>query len=154
MNRIAVVFSLLLGWSLMFPVLALSPPETPLSGEQQQRYRALIQELRCLVCQNQSIADSNADLALDLRAQVHQRIVAGESDAEIRRYVTDRYGEFVLYKPPMNMRNLLLWAGPFLLLIIGATLVFRRLSRPANYGESKPVVNREQLRKLLEEDQP
>ncbi len=79
----------------------------------------LASQLRCLVCQNQSIAESNAGLAADLRKQLRQQIAAGKSDAEIVDYMTSRYGDFVLYKPPFKATTLLLWAGPVLLLAIG-----------------------------------
>lgn len=83
-----------------------------------ERYRALTNELRCLVCQNQTIADSNADLAVDLREQVAEMIRAGQSNEEIITYLTDRYGDFVLYRPPVKQSTWLLWAGPFILLAI------------------------------------
>ena len=79
----------------------------------------LTSELRCLVCQNQSLADSHADLAIDLKNQVRSQMQAGKSDAEIREYMVARYGDFVLYDPPFKSSTLLLWAGPFALLVIG-----------------------------------
>lgn len=101
---------------------------------QQQRYEQLIRELRCLVCQNQSIADSNATLASDLRREVRDMIQAGSSDDEIRTFMTERYGDFVLYEPPMAPRTWLLWLAPALLLLggIGVTgMVVLRRSRAA-----------------------
>lgn len=121
-----------------------------LSAEQAERYQALVVELRCLVCQNQSIADSNAPLAADLREQVRSQILAGRSDSEIRRYVTERYGDFVLYRPPFKASTWLLWAGPFLLLAV-ALAVALRFARGASRATS-PGVDREQLRKLLDEE--
>lgn len=106
--------------------------------EQQARYEVLINELRCLVCQNQTIADSNAELALDLRDKVAELIREGRSDAEIIEYVTARYGDFVLYRPPVQSNTLLLWLGPFLLLAIaGVVLIFtvRRRARLADSDE-------------------
>jgi cytochrome c-type biogenesis protein CcmH len=91
----------------------------------QERYDRLINELRCLVCQNNSIADSNAGLAADLRREVHDLLLAGKSDAEILRFMTDRYGDFVLYRPPFAPRTWLLWLAPVLLLIVGAFIAFR-----------------------------
>ena len=79
----------------------------------------LTSELRCLVCQNQSLADSHADLAIDLKNQVRSQMQAGKSDAEIRDYMVARYGDFVLYDPPFKRSTMLLWAGPFALLVIG-----------------------------------
>jgi cytochrome c-type biogenesis protein CcmH len=84
-------------------------------------------ELRCLVCQNQTIAESNAELAQDLRRQVHEQIAAGKSDAEIVQYMVDRYGDFVLYKPPFKGTTALLWGGPAVLLIVGAFVLVRVL---------------------------
>jgi cytochrome c-type biogenesis protein CcmH len=103
------------------------------SPEDEQRYRALIAELRCLVCQNQSIAESNAPLAEDLRVQVRDQIAAGRSDAEIIEFLTARYGDFVRYRPAFKGRTLVLWLGPFamLLLAIGSVLLFVRRSRRA-----------------------
>ena len=98
----------------------------------QARYEALTHGFRCLVCQNETIADSNADLAADLRRQVHAMVAAGKSDAEIRAYMVERYGDFVLYKPPVTAGTVLLWGGPFLLLliaIVAVTAVVRRRAR-------------------------
>ncbi|HEY4999060.1 MAG TPA: cytochrome c-type biogenesis protein [Usitatibacter sp.] len=94
------------------------------------RLKALAEELRCLVCQNQTIADSNAPLALDLRNQIRGQIAAGRSDDEIRAYMVDRYGDFVLYRPPFKGSTAILWIGPFALLAlaiwIAATIARRR----------------------------
>ena len=132
--------------------LALTPQtEGVLTPEQDARYRTFIHELRCLVCQNQTIADSNADLAADLRRQVHELIVQGRTDDEIRTYVTDRFGDFVLYKPPMSARTVVLWVGPFLLVLGGLLIVLRILRRP----RAAPVIARgdpDRLRKLLDEE--
>ena len=91
----------------------------------QERYDRLINELRCLVCQNNSIADSNAGLAADLRREVRDLLLAGKSDAEILHFMTDRYGDFVLYRPPFAPRTWLLWLAPVLLLVAGAFIAFR-----------------------------
>jgi cytochrome c-type biogenesis protein CcmH len=91
-------------------------------------------ELRCLVCQNQTIADSNAPLAVDLRRETRELLRQGKSDAEVVDYMTARYGDFVLYRPPLRATTALLWFGPALLLVVGATvlvLVLRRRSRMA-----------------------
>jgi cytochrome c-type biogenesis protein CcmH len=95
---------------------------------QEARARALMQELRCLVCQNQSISDSDADLAVDLRVLVRERIAAGDSDAEVKAFLVARYGDWVLLNPPINRTTLLLWALPPLALVGGA-LVWRRRTR-------------------------
>ncbi|HWK75397.1 MAG TPA: cytochrome c-type biogenesis protein [Povalibacter sp.] len=88
----------------------------------QARYNKLIHELRCVQCRSQSIADSNVGLAADLRREVRELIAAGKSDQEILTYMTDRYGEYILYKPPLNSTTWLLWAAPVLLLVIGGTV--------------------------------
>ena len=86
-------------------------------------------ELRCLVCQNQTIADSNADLAVDLKNQVRQQLSEGRSKQEILKYMTERYGDFVLYKPPFNAATLMLWVGPFLLMLLGLFLLIRQIKQ-------------------------
>ena len=97
----------------------------------QQRYESINRELRCLVCQNQTIADSNATLAQDLRREVRDMIAAGQTDAQIREFMIERYGDFVLYRPRMTAGNLLLWAAPVLLLLIGAIVLVRVVRRRA-----------------------
>lgn len=100
----------------------------------QERYEHLIADLRCLVCQNQSIADSNAMLAADLRREVRDMMAAGRTDDEIRAFMTERYGDFVLYRPPVRPRTWLLWSAPALLLLGGigvATMVILRRARTA-----------------------
>jgi len=91
----------------------------------QARYRALTHELRCMQCQNESLADSNVSLAADLRLQVRELLIAGKSDAEVRDYMVMRYGEFILFRPRMNWRNSWLWSAPVILLIAGAAVAVR-----------------------------
>jgi cytochrome c-type biogenesis protein CcmH len=93
------------------------------------RLKSIAEELRCLVCQNQTIADSNAPLALDLRQQVRGMIVAGKSDDEIRAYMVTRYGDFVLYKPPFNAVTAFLWVGPGVLIVAGFAALFLMIRR-------------------------
>ncbi len=121
-----------------------------LTVEQQQRYQQLVNELRCLVCQNQSIADSDAPLAADLRDQVHRQLVAGRSNAEISDYLTDRYGDFVLYRPPFKASTWLLWLGPFVLLVVALAfaLGFVRKRRSATAAAVDPA----RLQRLLDEE--
>ena len=97
----------------------------------QERYENINRELRCLVCQNQTIADSNATLAQDLRREVRDMIAAGQTDAQIREFMIERYGDFVLYRPRMTAGNLLLWGAPVLLLVIGAIVLVRVVRRRA-----------------------
>jgi len=91
----------------------------------QTRFERITYQLRCLVCQNESIADSNADLAVDLRRQVRQMLVDGKSDAAIFDFMTDRYGEFVRFSPPLEPKTLLIWGAPFIMLLLGGLIVFR-----------------------------
>jgi cytochrome c-type biogenesis protein CcmH len=108
----------------------------------QARYETLIHELRCVQCQNQSIADSPVGLASDLRREVRELIAAGQSDADIKRFMTDRYGDFVLYEPPLRPRTLLLWAAPVLLpllaLGIAVRVILRRARTPIDAGPEPP----------------
>jgi cytochrome c-type biogenesis protein CcmH len=109
------------------PILLLAADAVPTENDPLAAARAvaLAEKLRCLVCQNQTIADSNADLAQDLRRQIREQIAAGNSDSEIVDYMVARYGDFVLYKPPLKPTTLLLWAGPALLVVIGFVVVAR-----------------------------
>jgi cytochrome c-type biogenesis protein CcmH len=91
----------------------------------QSRFERITGELRCLVCQNESIADSNVELAGDLRRQVREMLVAGKSDDAIFQFMTDRYGEFVRFRPPLEPKTLLIWGAPFLMLLLGGFIVFR-----------------------------
>ena len=112
------------------------------SPEQEARYGRLTEELRCVVCQNQNIADSNADLAKDLRAQVLQMLQQGKTDEEILEFMTARYGDFVLYRPPLKPTTWLLWGAPMILLlagILGTVMVISRRSREAAEGEPQQV---------------
>ena len=100
-----------------------------------ERFRHLASELRCLVCQNQTLSDSNAPLAQDLRNEVARLMVSGKSDDEIKHFLTGRYGEFVLYRPTFSVRNAVLWVGPFLLLAVGV-LGWWRLGRRRQSSEA------------------
>lgn len=119
--------------------------------EDESRYQQLVAELRCLVCQNQNIASSNADLAKDLRQQVYTRIKNGQTDEEIIAFMVDRYGEFVLYKPPLNARTALLWIGPFVLLAIGIWVMIRFI-RSRNKEVPIPQQSVDRARDLLRKD--
>lgn len=114
-------------WTMAAQAIDSEPPfQDPLL---QERYQQLIHEFRCLVCQDETIADSNADLAADFRRQVHNMIAEGKSDAEIRHFMVDRYGNFIIYKPPLLASTWALWIGPFALLAIAlgtATIIIRR----------------------------
>jgi cytochrome c-type biogenesis protein CcmH len=116
----------------------------------EDRVKDLAHELRCLVCQNQTIADSNAPLALDLRNQIREQVAAGRSDREVIDYMVARYGDFVLYRPPFKATTLALWLGPFLLLALGAFLFWRRVARRPRQEPSLSEAERAQAAKLLE----
>ena len=120
------------------------------------RLKAISHELRCLVCQNQTIADSNAPLAVDLRQQTRTMIAAGKSDDEIRAYMVERYGDFVLYKPPLNAATAVLWVAPGLLIVGGfaALFVMLRRRRTAVEGTAPPdAARRREIEALLASDQ-
>jgi cytochrome c-type biogenesis protein CcmH len=91
----------------------------------QARFERIAQQLRCLVCQNESIADSNVELAGDLRRQVREMLVAGKSDDAIFKFMTDRYGEFVRFSPPLEPKTLLIWGAPFIMLLLGGGIIYR-----------------------------
>jgi cytochrome c-type biogenesis protein CcmH len=105
----------------------------------------LADKLRCLVCQNQTIADSNAELANDLRGQIRELIAAGKSDDEILKYMSTRYGDFVLYDPPFKPTTTLLWAGPALLVFVGAAILIRNVRRRQT-AEAPPLTDDEHER--------
>ncbi|HEY9379624.1 MAG TPA: cytochrome c-type biogenesis protein [Burkholderiales bacterium] len=112
---------------LMLCMATVTMANTTQPSPEEVRLGKIAAELRCLVCQNQSIADSHADLAVDLRRDIGEQIAAGRSDQQIIDYMVDRYGEFVLYRPPFKMTTLLLWLGPALLLIVGVFALRRNL---------------------------
>lgn len=104
----------------------------------QARYEALTHQLRCLVCQNETIADSGATLAGDLRRELREQLAAGQSDAEVLKFMTDRYGAFVLYKPPFEQRTWILWLGPVAFLLIGMAIAIRIISQRAKMAALQP----------------
>lgn len=133
-------------WLQLFSLasFAQGPQPTPQDPVANKRAVHLAEELRCLVCQNQSIAESNAELAVDLRRQIREQIAEGKSDSEITKYMVERYGDFVLYRPPVNMATLVLWFGPLLLLLIGFVVMFRYLrARGKNAGQQALTVEQQ-----------
>ncbi|MGQ0761362.1 MAG: cytochrome c-type biogenesis protein [Acidobacteriota bacterium] len=117
------------------------------------RMKHLTKELRCLVCQNETLADSQAPLAEDLRREIREQIKAGKTDQEILAYATQRYGDFVLYNPPVKATTYLLWFGPFVLLVGGTALLYRYVKRRRELIETNPltVEERQRAEKLLKE---
>ena len=120
-----------LGLAFAGPALAVQPSEILPNAALEQRAREISSGLRCLVCQNQSIDDSDAPLAKDLRILVRERLTAGDSDEAVIDFVVARYGDFVLLRPPMNARTIALWAAPFLIVLSGAVFLWRRRNRSA-----------------------
>jgi cytochrome c-type biogenesis protein CcmH len=130
-------------------------PVTFNNPQHEKRYQVLIEEIRCLVCQNQSLADSNADLAQDLRKEVYDMIVAEKEDDEILQFLVERYGDFVLYRPPLKENTWLLWFGPFLFLLIGliaAIIIIKKQSTSNNTEMDIDEEQKQRLAELLNED--
>ena len=112
----------------------------------EDRVLTLARELRCLVCQNETLADSRADLAVDLRNQIREQMKAGKSDKEIVAFLTDRYGKFILFRPPMDPTTYLLWFGPFVLLLGGLLLLFRYVKQRGQLIVEQPLSSDERRR--------
>ena len=143
MKRIALLILLV----ICFATVALAKEAKPAEDPQiEQRMRALTEQLRCLVCQNETLADSRADLAEDLRKEIREQMKAGKSDQEIIAFLTQRYGDFVLYKPPVKSTTYLLWFGPFVLLFAGTGVLYRYLKRRRELIDDKPLTADERKR--------
>ena len=137
----------MVGWLAASVVSAGEAVPTEADRLLQKRAIELEENLRCLVCQNQTIADSNAELAQDLRRQVREQIAQGRSDAEIISYMVQRYGDFVLYKPPVKATTLLLWFGPALLLLGGGVALYRNVrTRTRNRVPATELTGEERAR--------
>lgn len=141
MKRTFAILGVLL--ALAAPALAVQPGEMLPDPAQEARARELSQKLRCLVCQNQSIDDSNAELARDLRILVRQRIGAGDSDAQVIDYLKQRYGDYVLMAPPVRGDTLALWFGPALVLVGAALWMILRARRNARLAAAAPLSDAE-----------
>ena len=128
MIRALFIFILTVGLFQFSLAFGVSPDEMLDDPALEQRARNLSQELRCVVCQNQSIDDSDADLAKDLRVIVREQLLASQSEAQIKSYLVDRYGEFILFRPKFSVHTLMLWIGPFvvLFLLLGGGIWFYR----------------------------
>ena len=148
MKRVSILALVLISLA----ALALAKDAQPVEDPQiEQRMQALTQQLRCLVCQNETLADSRADLAEDLRREIRGQMKAGKSDQEIIAFLTQRYGNFVLYKPPVQPTTYLLWFGPFVLLLAGTLLLYRYLKRRRELIQDQPLTaaERKQAEELL-----
>ena len=154
------ISALAVSWRYIFLLLTLALAHAAWAGEAQPaaedpaleaRLMAVAVELRCLVCQNQTLADSNAPLAVDLRNQIREKMQQGESDRDIVAFMVARYGDFVLYRPPLKATTLLLWAGPLLLMLAGlAALYYRLARRRAGPGPDLTEEERARVATLLE----
>ena len=144
MKRIAVQLLIV----LLTAAAALAQEARPISDDPvlEQRVMALSQELRCLVCQNETLADSRADLANDLRNQIREQMKAGKTDKEIVAFLTDRYGDFILYRPPVRPVTYLLWFGPFILMIGGLVFLFLHLKARRELISDVPLSEDERRR--------
>ena len=155
----AHIFGLTIILLSSFSTMAVNPDEVLDDPLLEKRARALSVNIRCLVCQNQSIDDSNADLARDLRILVRERLIAGDSDTEVLDYLISRYGDFVMLKPPFKGSTFILWLGPlfvFVLAVIGLVIYFRRrqteLANTSNSSSRLSSEEREQLNRLLDRE--
>ena|SRR2546427_3886969 len=144
MKLVVVILSLL--FLTTFVTLAKEARSLSDNPEFDKRMMALSQQLRCLVCQNETLADSQADLAADLRRQIREQMKAGKTDAEIIAFLTDRYGDFVLYKPPVKPRTYFLWFGPFILLGGGLFALYRVISHRRDAIADSPLTPQERRR--------
>jgi cytochrome c-type biogenesis protein CcmH len=148
MMRLLLFTAMLLLTALITgPAHAVRPDEMLADPKLEARARDVGQELRCLVCRNQSIDDSDADLAHDLRVLVRERIKAGDSNDQVIAYIRSRYGDFVLLRPPVETGTLLLWGGPALILLLGAVGI-RRYYRHRRRDEPPPPLSAEERRRL------
>ena len=139
----SILFVLLL--LIITPAFTAIESHTFDTPEQEALFKKMTEELRCLVCQNQNLADSNAELAQDLREKTYEMVKAGKSEAEIVEYMVARYGDFVLYRPPVKSSTLFLWIGPVLFLVIALT-VATRFVRSRQSASEDPELSDEQLR--------
>ena len=149
MRELIIIFSLLVSMSILEAAVEVKQFQKP---EHEQRYKNLINEFRCVVCQNQNIADSNAALAKDLRKQVFKMINAGQSDDEIMEFMVARYGDFVLYRPQLNSMTFLLWVGPFIILIIGLYILISFIrQRKKTLVTELSNADKEKIKQLLQD---
>ena len=138
---------------LMMLLMAIGLARLSLAQEDpnlERRVTSLAHELRCLVCQNQTLADSNAPLAVDLRNQMREQLAKGASEREVREFMVARYGDFVLYRPPFKASTAALWLGPFALLLVGVVVLMRRLRSRRVPEPALSSAERERAAKLLE----
>ena len=143
MKRVPILILVLISLAALAGAKEAKPVEDP---QIEPRMQALTQQLRCLVCQNETLADSRADLAEDLRKEIREQMKAGKSDQEIIAFLTQRYGDFVLYKPPVKATTYLLWFGPFVLLLGGTLMLYRYLKHRREIIQDQPLTAAEHKR--------
>src|SRR6266852_243952 len=143
MKRVSMLILVLMSMAAIALAKEAKPVEDP---QIEQRMQALTQQLRCLVCQNETLADSHADLAEDLRKEIREQMKAGKSDQEIIGFLTQRYGNFVLYKPPVQPSTYLLWFGPFALLLGGTLMLYRYVKHRRELIQDQPLTADERKR--------
>jgi cytochrome c-type biogenesis protein CcmH len=131
-------------------VLFAQPPVNNNEAALDKRFNAFVMQVRCLVCQNESLAESRAELAVDLRREIRNQMKAGRSDDEIRAFLTERYGEFVLYRPPLKFSTYPLWFGPFILLAVACGTMYRVVTRRTSYSRPASAGQRRRAQQLLD----
>lgn len=150
MKGLLIVLTLLFSFSATYAAVEIKKFD---NEQQEQRYNYIIDELRCLVCQNQNIAGSNAGLAQDLRKQVHKMIMAGEDDEAIFDFMVTRYGDFVLYRPPFKASTFFLWVGPFIIFAFGLFVLIRFIRQRKKVVVAElSSTEKEKLKQLLNKD--
>ena len=149
--RLRAVLAALAGVACL--AAASDPSERLPDPDQEAQAREIFKDVRCMVCQNESIDDSEADLARDLRQVVREQVKAGRSEAQIKRFLTERYGEFVLLTPSFSAANLALWGGPLLVVLLGMFLLFRRLRNRTPEAELSEA-EAERLRRVSVDEIP
>ena len=149
MKKLMIILSLLVSMPTLNAAVEIRQFQ---NSEHEQRYKNLINEFRCVVCQNQNIADSNAELAQDLRKQVFKMIDSGKNDDEIMEFMVARYGDFVLYRPQFNSMTFLLWVGPFIIFIIGLYMLISFIrQRKKNIVTTLSNTDKEKIKQLLQD---
>jgi len=143
----------LLAFFLLANILVQGKDATPVAADPvlEKRVMDLAAEIRCLVCQNQSLADSNAELATDLRNQIREQMKKGASERDVVAFLVARYGDFVLYRPPLKASTLILWLGPFALLLLGIVILVRRIRRQPAAAPALSDAERSRVAELLKE---
>ncbi|TPW29430.1 cytochrome c-type biogenesis protein CcmH [Martelella alba] len=152
MRFVLVLLFLVLGIGWPLAAVAVNPDEMLSDPALERRARAISEGLRCMVCQNQTIDDSNADLARDLRVLVRQRLVDGDSDKQVVDYIVSRYGDFVLLKPRLTSETVLLWGAPLLLLVAGIGFIVFRRRRLVDEMNPLSVAEEAELSRILEQN--